>query len=104
MKTVNPEIAYEYWRAFKVQKICKRDSYRPRTFDNPEYAVAVYIDYPQYDLCGWIYVWLGTVGNEPTTYDTKEEAIQFMNWINDWCKTEDNVEDVDWFSVADFEE
>ena len=93
MKSVHPETAYEYWHAFKVQKIYKRDTYKPWTFDNPEYAVVVYLDYPDYDLYGWTYVSLGMTG-EPTTYDTKEEAIQFMNWINDWCKTEDKVEDV----------
>ena len=93
MKTVHPQTAYEKWRWFKVQKICKRNSYKPREFNDSRFAVVVDLYYPDYDLYGWTYVSLGMTG-EPTTYDTKEEAIQFMNWINDWCKTEDKVEDV----------
>lgn len=104
MKRVHPETAYEYWHAFKVQKIYKRDTYKPWTFSKAKYAVMVDINYPKYNLSGWIYVWLGTSDDGPTTYDTKEEAIQFMNWINDWCDITDKVEDVDWFNVADFEE
>lgn len=93
MKTVHPQTAYEQWRDIKVQKIYKRDPYKPWTFSQPRYVVAAYIDYPQYDLCGWIYVWLGMTG-EPTTYKTEEEARQFMRWIKDWCDTEDKIEDI----------
>lgn len=104
MKRVHPETAYEYWHAFKVQKICKRDTYKPRTFSEPVYAVMVDIHYPKYDLDGWTYIWLGTNDGEPTTYDTEEEAIQFMKWIADWCDAKNKTEDVYSYDVTDFEE
>lgn len=94
MKRVHPETAYEHWKWFKVQKIYRRDSYKPRTFNEPEYAVAAYMYYPDYDLYGWTYVWLG-MNDEPTTYDTAEEAKQFMEWIKAWCNTEAKVEDIE---------
>ena len=93
MKTVHPQTAYEKWTDIKVQKIYKRDIYKPWTFSQPRYAVTVKLNCPDYDLCGWIFVWLGMT-NEPTTYGTEEEAMQFMRWIKDWCDTEDKVEDV----------
>ena len=93
MKTVHPKTAYEHWKGIKVQKIYRRDSYKPRIFKEPEYAVGAYFYYTDYDLYGWIYVSLGMTG-EPTTYKTKEEARQFMEWIKAWCNEESKVEDI----------
>ena len=104
MKRVHPDTAYEYWHAFKVQKVRKRNTYKPWTFEEPKYAVMVDINYPKYDLHGWTYVWFGTDDNGPTTYDTKEEAIQFIKWIDGWCVMADDTEDVCTYDIADFEE
>lgn len=93
MKTVHPKTAYEKWRWFKVQKICKRNPYTPRTFNEPRFAVVADLYYPDYDLYGWTYVSLGMTG-EPTTYATSYEAKQFMKWIKDWCDDSDKVRDV----------
>ena len=51
--------------------------------------------YPEYNLYGWTYVWFGTADDWPTTYETEEDARQFMEWIKDWCATADEVEDID---------
>lgn len=93
MKAVYPDTAHAFWKWFKVQKICKRDTYKPWTFNKPKYAVMVDLYYPEYGLNDWTYIWLGTI-DEPTTYDTAEEAKEFMEWIKAWCDTADNVEDV----------
>ena len=93
MKTVHPQTAYEKWRAFKIQKVYKRNSFKPWEFNHPRFAVVADLYYPDYDLYGWTYVSLGMTG-EPTVYATAYEAKQFMKWIKDWCNTEDKVEDV----------